>query len=248
MITLNFAHVIFRIFKMTIADYLIMTQLPPDGGPIYAETNLERQITEPWNAISSLALVLPALYWMVRLKFDIKNYTFIYFSIPLLLAGGTGSLLYHASRTSWWLLYLDVLPTAVLTISVGVYFWWKFFKNWLQVSMIIIPATLLRIYLLVYHSSEASVNLSYFIAGVVIFLPVLLYLMRHNYHYLSTFVVSVTCLIISLILREADHWFAQFLPMGSHFLWHIFSGIGAYYLAYYLYKLRHEEINESKSD
>lgn len=221
---------------------LLFAQLPVDGGPIYAETNLSNWIAEPWNAISSLALVFPAVFWMFKLKFNVKDYTFIYLSIPLLIAGGTGSLLYHASRSSSFLLYLDVLPTAVLTVSVGIYFWWKLFQNWWYVGAIMLPATGIRFYLLVSFSSETSVNLSYFIAGVAIFLPVLLYLKRHNYHHLSTFLVSVSCLILSLVFRETDHRFSDFLPMGSHFLWHLFSGVGAYFLALYLFQLRNEEL------
>lgn len=219
-------------------------QLPQDGGPVYAETDMSGWIAEPWNAISSLALVIPAIYWAIRLRKNWRKYAFIYYSVPLLIAGGSGSMLYHASRESTWLLYLDVLPTAILTVSVGVYFWWKLLKKWLYVLSIVVPVTLFRIYLLVYHTSEASVNLSYFLAGVAIFLPVILYLHRHNYHYLRSFVISVSCLSISLVLREADHWFAQWIPIGSHFLWHILSGIGAWYLAQYLFLLQKEELDE----
>lgn len=220
----------------------LLAQLPIDGGPVYAETNLTNRIAEPWNALSSLALVLPAALWMFKLKFNIRKYTFIYLSIPLLLAGGMGSLLYHASRTSSFLLYLDVLPTALLTVSVGIYFWWKLFRNWWYVGYIMVPAVGIRLYLLLFFTSEMTVNLSYFIAGIAIFLPVLLYLQRHNYHHLRTFFISLSCLLLSLVLRETDHWFSDYLPMGSHFLWHLFSGVGAYYLAYYLYQLRNEEL------
>ena len=150
---------------------LQLTQVPQDGGPVYAETDMSGWIAEPWNAVSSLALVIPAVIWAIKLKGNWKRYTFIYYSVPLLVAGGTGSLLYHASRESTWLLYLDVLPTAILTISVGIYFWWKLLKNWFYVLAIVVPITAFRIYLLLYHTSEASVNLSYFLAGVAIFLP-----------------------------------------------------------------------------
>lgn len=219
----------------------ILQQVPIDGGPIYAETDLSKWIAEPWNAFSSLALVVPALYWMIRLRFDWKNYSFIYFSIPLLVTGGTGSLLYHASRSSAALLYLDVLPTAILTISVGVYFWWKLLTNWWYIGAVMIPVILIRLYLLLYQTSEASVNLSYFIAGTAIFLPILLYARKQNFRHFRLFTLSVSCLIISLVLRESDHWFATYLPMGSHFLWHILSGVGAFYLAYYLFEIRNEE-------
>ncbi|MFT4738598.1 MAG: hypothetical protein ACI8QD_000399 [Cyclobacteriaceae bacterium] len=228
------------VFKLSII------QLPADGGPVYAETDLSGLIAEPWNAISSLALIFPALYWGWKLRSHIKSYQFIFLCIPLLVLGGTGSVLYHAARTSAWLLYLDVLPTAFLTIVVSIYFWFKLLNRWFYVLIIILPFTFFRLYLLIFETSEFSVNLSYFIAGVVIFLPIWIYLARHSYQYASSFVISVSCLILSLLFRELDHWFAQWLPVGSHFLWHIISGIGAFYLAKYLFQLRSDELVSSK--
>ena len=43
-------------------------------------------------------------------------------------------------------------------------------------------------------------------------------------------------------MRRIDYSFAEWIPMGSHFLWHIFSGIGAFYLAKYLYLIRKDEL------
>lgn len=232
---------------MSIFEVLLI-QLPADGGPIYAETDMSRWISEPWNTWSSLALVFPAIYWAFRLKFRIEMYPFIYFCIPLLLLGGTGSVLYHASRTLPFYLYLDVLPTAILTISVGVYFWKLLLRQWWKVALIVIPLTVLRIYLMVYFESEAAVNVNYFIAGVVIFLPVLLYVRQHNYRHIRPLLFSVFCLALSLFFREKDVWFQSYLPMGSHFLWHLVSGIGAYYLALYLYLMRTDEMKSHENN
>ncbi len=104
-----------------------MNQKPIDGGPIYAETDLSVLFTEPWNALSSLAILLPAVYWAVRLRGDYRTYSFIFYCIPLLFLGGLGSTLFHAFRVSKWLLLMDVLPTATLTLSVSFIFGTKFF-------------------------------------------------------------------------------------------------------------------------
>lgn len=218
-------------------------QYLPDGGPVYAETNIDAFISEPWNAITSLAIVFPAVYWAIRLKFNFKDYTFIYFSIPLLIAGGLGSLLYHAFRSSVWLLYMDVLPTALLTFCVGVYFWVRLFKKWYYALLIVIPITIIRLFLLFYLDGEFAVNLSYFITGTLIFLPVLIYLFRHSFRYAFNIFISVLFLVFSLYFREIDRMSISSLPMGTHFLWHIFSGIGAYFLGNYLYLIRREELH-----
>ncbi len=71
-----------------------------DGGPVYFETNLQNFIVEPWNAFSSLTIVLPAIYFLIKLYGKYRNYAFvIYFCCPLLLIGGFGSTFYHAFRS-----------------------------------------------------------------------------------------------------------------------------------------------------
>jgi hemolysin III len=214
----------------------------PDGGPLYAETNLTMIVPEPWNAISSLAIVFPAVYWAVRLKFNYRNYPFLFFGIPLLILGGLGSTFYHAFRASSFLLYMDVVPTAILTLSVSIYFWIKVLPKWWQTILILLPVTILRFTLFDYLPGEMAVNIGYFITGTLIFLPVLIYLIRKNFRYFYSILISVTFLSISLVFREMDMRVVEFLPMGSHFLWHLFSGVGAFFLAKYLYLLRHEEL------
>ena len=101
-----------------------------DGGPIYTETNPDHWIVEPWNAISSLMIVIPAIIWLFKIRGQFKDYRFLIFAIPLMVLGGTGSTLFHAFRVSQFFLFMDVLPTAILTLSLSIYFWVKVFKRW----------------------------------------------------------------------------------------------------------------------
>lgn len=219
-----------------------ITGLAPDGGPFYAETDLSILFSEPWNAISSLAIVLPAVYWAVRLKGNYRRYPFIFFCIPLLILGGMGSTLFHAFRNSEYLLMMDVLPTAILMFSVGVYFWLKIIPNWWGTAGIVIPGTILRYAIYEVYSEEVAVNISYFIAGTIVFFPVIFYLVKTKFDKGGFIVLSVLFLILSLVFREMDFRVIHVLPMGSHFLWHIFSGFGAFFLAKYLYYIRIKEL------
>ncbi|MEQ6167765.1 MULTISPECIES: hypothetical protein [unclassified Ekhidna] len=220
----------------------MQTMLPTDGGPIYAETDLTAFISEPWNAISSLAIVLPAIYWAFRLKWRIKEFSFLYYLMPLLFLGGTGSLLFHAFRSSPFLLWMDVLPTAIVTLSVSVYFWDKILPRRWQVASVVIPFTFIRFAVFDFYSGQFALNLNYLITGFLIFFPILFYLSKQRYNHFSSILVSVIFLSLSLIMRRVDYSFAEWIPMGSHFLWHIFSGIGAFYLAKYLYLIRKDEL------
>ena len=216
--------------------------IPPDGGPIYAETDLSLVFSEPWNAISSLALVMPALYWATKLKWNFRDYPFIFWCIPLLCLGGTGSTFYHAFRISPWLLWLDVLPTLILTISVGIYFWFKLIPTKWVSSTIVLVLTSMRFMVHSFYDGSFATNLSYFISGVMIFLPIIFYVWQSNFKDALTIFLSVGFLSISLWFRQIDLQVVEILPMGSHFLWHLFSGFGAYFLAKYLYLLRYREL------
>lgn len=218
---------------------------PVDGGPIYAETDLNAFISEPWNAISSLAIALPAVYWAFQLKWNYRQYPFLYFLMPLLFLGGIGSTLFHAFRASKFLLWMDVLPTAVVTLSVGVYFWNKILPYKWQVASVMIPFVYLRFALGDFVSGQLATNLGYFITGFLIFFPSIFFLTKHQFRHYLPALVSVIFLSLSLIMRRLDHTVAELIPMGSHFLWHIFSGVGAFYLARFLYLIRKDEIEQT---
>lgn len=223
-------------------DLNMLIQLPRDGGPVYAETDLTALVAEPWNAVSSLAILFPALYWGIRLRGEFSRFPFLYSCMPLLLLGGLGSTLYHAFRSSNLLLMLDVLPTALLMILIGIYFWFKVLPVWWQVFSIVLPLTATRFVLFELMPPEMAVNLGYFISGTSIFLPVLIYLKRSHFAHYQDIVLSIGFLSASLLFRDLDHRVGALLPMGSHFLWHLLSGLGAFWLANYLYKLRLTEI------
>jgi hypothetical protein len=120
----------------------------------------------------------------------------------------------------------------------------KLLKKWYLVAGVVLPVTFLRFFLFNELPGGLAVNVSYFLTGVLIFLPVLIYLFRNNFHNYQPILISVLCLSISLLFRRIDYSVAEFIPMGSHFLWHIFSGIGAFFLARYIYLIRLEEINQ----
>ncbi len=220
--------------------------LPVDGGPIYAETDLSLFISEPWNAISSLAIALPPLYWAFKLKWNFKDFKFLYFLFPLLFLGGMGSVFFHAFRASPWMLMLDIYPTALVTLSVGIYFWSRVLTKWWHVLLIVGPLTYLRLYLFDILPYSLALNIGYFITGSLIFLPLILFLFKNKFEYYRPILISVLCLSISLIFRRIDFTVAEHIPIGSHFLWHILSGIGAFYIAEYLYLIRLQELEKNK--
>lgn len=221
-----------------------------DGGPVYMETDLDQYIVEPWNAISSLLIVLPAVYWLFRIGKDYRNYKFLIYAIPLMVLGGTGSTLFHAFRASRFFLLMDFMPQAILTISLTVYFWIKVFRKWWYIFFIIMLSVGLRylIFSVFELSPFMSINVSYTITGVLVGLPVLILLKRTRYHRLRDVVLTIVFFITAIVFREMDARDIPFLPMGTHFLWHAFTGLGGFYILSYLYHFRTLQLNQPPND
>lgn len=218
----------------------------PDGGPLYAETDTGRLIAEPWNALSSLTLVLPALYFFIRLRRQWRAYPFLAYCIPLLFLNGLGSALFHAFRVSRFFLWLDVFPAALLSLSVSVYFWLKVVNRWWQALLITLPVFFLRYSAYGWVSPHTATNLSYLFSGMLIFLPIVKYLYDQRFRHLTVILASVFALALALVFREMDAWQKVHLPMGTHFLWHLFSAAGGFFLAQYLYLIRKDELAEKQ--
>ncbi len=212
-----------------------------DGGPVYTEFHPEWIIVEPWNAFSSILILLPAVYWAYKLRGEYKNHPFLAYCIPLLFLGGLGSTLFHAFRASPLLLYMDVLPTAILTLSISIYFWVKVLPKWWMVLGVIGPAALLRWGVFYLVSPHTAVNIAYAITGTLLFLPIVLILKKINFRYSITIGASIALFVLALLFREIDAWQEQVFPMGTHFIWHILTGLGAFLLAEFLYQFRRIE-------
>lgn len=215
---------------------------PLDGGPFYTETNLNHFFVEPWNALSSLAIVIPAIYWATKVWGKWKPYSFLWLCIPLLFLNGMGSTLYHAFRISKVFLYMDVIPAALLTLAISIYFWNRVLPKTWHLVLVVVPVFAVRFISYNFLYGAWAINISYGVAGIMIFLPVWLYMKKTRYSDLVFIAVSVLCLVVALGFRLIDkqHWVDW--SMGTHFLWHIFSGFGGHFFALYLYRIRHNEL------
>ncbi|AHM60007.1 hypothetical protein D770_08720 [Flammeovirgaceae bacterium 311] len=215
---------------------------PADGGPIYAETNLENTIVEPWNAVSSLAILLPAVYWAIRIRNNYRKYPFLTICLPFLFLGGLGSTIYHAFRSHRIWLLLDITPSAILTLLLSLFFWMKVLpRKWMAIPLLLV-VFLLRMNVWRIFPSQNSINISYALSGIAFFVPILLFLARTRWQGIWSISLSIAFLLLSLLFRQIDQDAASVLPMGTHFLWHFFSGVGAYFLGLYLYQSRNRQI------
>lgn len=205
-----------------------------DGGPRYAEYHPELWIVEPWNAASSVIMMIPALVYAYRLRKELASLRFLSFSILMIFLGGLGSTLFHAFRMSPVFLMLDVIPSAILTVAIAVYFWLRILPKWWQVLLIFVPLFGLRFLLFQNLPQHLSINFSYAFSGLLIIIPLLIILYRMQFKQLSTVVVLLISFGLALLFRQLDAHEGLFLPQGTHFLWHVFSALGSWMILKYL--------------
>lgn len=211
----------------------------PDGGSMYAETNINNFIAEPWNALSSLVFLIPAIYWAMKIRNNFREHLFTFFCIPFLILGGIGSALFHAFRSSEMLLWMDILPILILTLSVGVHFWKKVIQcNWrtffITAAVIVTKIMITKINYFPHHTAS---NISYLITGIFIFLPTIIILIRTGFYKFRSLLLAIVWLSLGLLFRETDTWGLPYFEMGTHFLWHIATAVGSYFLAGYIFYL-----------
>lgn len=208
-----------------------------DGGPIYQEPLVDGLFLEPWNAWSSLLFWLP-VFWLIwrHRKVGSVGPFLLYFCAPLLFVGGLGSALYHGLRSTPFFLYLDVMPILLLCLGLG-WFLWKqllgLYWAWLALLLFLAASVLARLLV----SGTPGINLNYFLRGVFMFLPALLCLQRMAWRHSPWLLAAVALFGMALWFRVIDRDFS-WLPMGTHFLWHVCCGIGALFLGKFLVRLR----------
>lgn len=222
-------------------------RLMTDMGPVYHETDLDKLsqlVVEPFNAYSSLAMSFAAvLVWLVFLRKDYKNYPFLAFVFtPLIFVGGIGSTLFHASRSSQLFLLMDWLPILLLTVLLSLFYWYKIYpKRYFIVLLTLLILAARALPTLIFQGS-AAINVSYFLSGVLILIPLLLFMVRNHFRYWKVILFSIITLCLALYFRFTDDIEQLVLPMGTHWLWHIFSAAGAWFLGEYIFKTSQNEL------
>lgn len=223
-----------------------------DGGPRYAETPQElgqQTLAEPWNATTAALFILMALLWTWRLRGQYRQHAFLTCGLPILLAGGIGGTLYHATRASRLYFLLDVIPISLLALGGSAYLavqLWGRRVGWY------LPAILLfylAVQMLFFRALPPSwniqwrVNLSYATLAFIILTPLTVMLLRTGFRHGGWVVTGLLSFTIGWFFRLLDWELGWYLPMGSHWLWHVFGAIATWSLIEYFYRLQVESVH-----
>lgn len=221
---------------------LLNRQLP-DGGPLYAETNLDRFIKEPFNMITALFFIGLAVYWLWRLRPVWGQYWLITACLFVLAVGGLGGALFHGLRMSYVFLLLDVVPIFMLTIGFAGYLWVRVFRRWYMV-LVIVPLEVLlhNMVAMAKASQQAATTLSYVNLGILIIAPWLIFLIRNRFRHGHLALGALLSFALALVCRMGDAHYPDLLPMGLHWLWHSFGALASGFVAIYWLKVERERI------
>lgn len=228
-------------------DSLILLRHLPDGGPLYSETNLSQFVVEPYNATTAALFLVIVAYWLLGDK-RLRNRPVMLISIPILAVGGVGGTLYHAFRNSSLTLIMDYLPITILTVLASLYFFVKVLPHWWYIFFISGGMALGQMlvfsmadYKLITHA-DAS-NLSYVQLGIFILLPIIWYLVKTKFRNGWIVLLSLVLFGSALFFRVADAWRPPLLPMGTHWLWHLFGSLSCHFLLLYVWRVDTPRLN-----
>jgi len=219
-----------------------------DHGPIYVETrgwlaNPHSWLVEPYNAVSALLFLAMVVYWLVALRGQFRRYRFIAWCLPLLAVGGVGGTVYHALRVHMAFLIMDWLPILLLCVAGSVFLWLRVLPRWYWVLVIIPLFLVIQITAFRTLPHRWAINASYSVLALLVATPAVIVLVKTRFRHLGWLACALGCFVLAVANRAGDAWpeITDYLPMGCHWLWHVFGALAAQAVIQYFYLLIRDE-------
>jgi hypothetical protein len=193
---------------------------------LYAERTAPGLLNEPFNTVTNLAFIVAAwAAWRYARKENACRADILVL-IGLIAAIGLGSATFHMFATRWALL-LDVVPIVLFLLT----YLWVYTRTVMRVPI----AATLGLIVIYFASTYAALRIPLVFRRSAGYIPVLLFLSGlGTYHCLRMrrerwlLLAAAGVFTLSLTFRSIDYAAAAYLPMGSHFMWHILNGVTLY--------------------
>lgn len=213
---------------------------PSDFGPIYTETvDLTQFPVEPWNTYSNLIFLAVAIFIALKTRLKAKEFPLLVISLPVLLIGFAGGTIYHATRAHRIWLMMDYLPIMILCLFVAVYLVKHLTGKTIYALGIILTCFIFM--RLIFFSTSLPIGLritfGYSMLASIILIPAFLvsrYFPKHKIYLLRATLLFALAISFRFLDKMA------LLPMGTHFLWHVFGGLSVWSLVYFLIEVEYQ--------
>jgi hemolysin III len=213
-----------------------------DMGPIYRETDFSHFPVDAWSTWSNIAFLLIFGFWMYRIAPSMRRHRFLALCLPLLLAGYVGGTMYHATRSHVGWMLLDTLSIMALCLCAAVHFWRRVRVGWAAltgaVAGPIVFMGLLR--LLVKPLAvprEVEMGLGYLAVAIPIMMPITVRAGRRPLTDRLLVLGAIASFMTALLMRYIDfHLTTPLLPMGTHWLWHLFGAVATHLLIWFTFR------------
>ncbi|MBD8081476.1 hypothetical protein [Chryseobacterium caseinilyticum] len=209
-------------------------QLPPDGGMLYAETDMGQLFPEPLNAITAIFFLVLAVFWTARIKGNFKAHPFLTYCLILLYVGAIGGTIYHSFRQWPVFIAMDWMPIMLLCLSAAFYFIVKSTKWYYAVLMLFVYIFLMFALRNWIRTDNPSlfININYAMMASFVLFSVLKYLIYTHWKAGKWVGFALLSFALALTFRVADKW--DLFSFGTHFLWHTFGAIATFCMFNYI--------------
>jgi hypothetical protein len=215
----------------------------PSFGPQYCETPATDSgfPIEPWNAISSGVIVLYGIAALVLVTRRRPRDLSLYVLCALLIVNGTGSVLWHGLRERW-ALNLDWMPAVAFVIFAAFLWARKVAPLWqaalVGIGLVLLPFALFRFDIYVPGVSRMLTS-AIVIAAAGVWLVTRTYFTSRDAALVGG--LALASAVAALSFRLLDARACEYVPFGSHFLWHVFLSTAAFLCMVLLVRLRDEQ-------
>jgi hypothetical protein len=184
---------------------------------------------EPLNALSNLAFVIVAVLAAGRMR-EFANLSLATRLLPWSLGVvAVGSALYHTYRGPGTYI-LDVVPLTAFIAGSVILVLRKVLGGTSKAIGVGAAFVLLQLLLLIFiprHFLNGSAP--YLVA--ILFIPLIMAWIASRYGSLAWNIIPVAVLFaLAFVFRTVDGIVCPWLPVGTHFLWHITAAAAAYYV------------------
>lgn len=220
-----------------------------DHGPRYAETVPGRFPVEPWSTYTNLIFLFITVYWFIRVRRSPARHRTIAAGLPVLAIGWLGGTVYHATRSHDLWLAMDWVPIMILALATVFWLWRGVTGRALfaVLAMAISMLLTMSVHLLPGLQPGHHIGIGYTMIAMSILVPSVAHCAMRWHAGWWRIAFALLAFAAAIAARQLDSTLgARYLPMGSHFLWHILGGISVFLVISYVFGAREAEMAESR--